>query len=353
MEFGKILSRVHDLDKLLISVADYAKKLVNVDRCSVFVYDEKTHELFTKVAHGVDEIRIPADQGIVGLTAKTKEIQVINDPYDDVRFSTEVDKRTGYVTKNILAIPLLDSNENIVGVFQAINKLEGVFTLVEIDMLILVATQASGAIEKALLFAKIIETQEKIITKLAIATGYNDDGIQNHPKRVGLYSELIAKTVGLDKKTSKLLLSSAPMHDTGKVGVPEYIIKKKDKLTNEELALLKNHTTIGYNLLYDKDDELLKIAAIIAKEHHEKYDGSGYPDGLKGEEISVYARITAIADVFDSLTARASNKQSWDVDTSLSFLTHMKGRHFDPVLVDAFMEKKDEITEIFSKYNYE
>jgi len=353
LEFGKILSQAHDLDKLLITVADYAKKLVNSDRCSVFVYDEKKHELFTKVAHGVDEIRISANQGIAGLTAKTKEIQIVTDPYEDIRFNPAVDKSTGYLTKNILAIPLLDSKKNMIGVFQAINKIEGVFTLFDIDILVLIANQAAGVIEKAILFQKIIQTQEKIITKLSIATGYNDDEIAYHPKRVGLYSELIANAVGLDTKTSNLILSAAPMHDTGKVGVPEYLVKKKDKLTKDEFNLLKNHTTIGYNILYDEDDELLKTAAIIAKEHHEKYDGSGYPDGLKGEEISISARITAVADVFDSLTARASNKESWSIDKSLSFLEHMKHRHFDPVLVDAFILKKDAIIEIFSKYHHE
>lgn len=353
LEFGRILSQVHDLDKLLINVADYAKKLVDADRCSVFVYDEKKHELFTKVAHGVSEIRISADQGIVGLTAKTKEIQIITDPYDDIRFSPETDRKTGYLTKNILAIPLLDSNENIIGVFQAINKIKGVFTSFDIDMLVLIANQASGVLEKAILFKKIIETQEKIITKLSIATGYNDDEVAYHPQRVGLYSELIAKAIGLDQTTSNLLLSAAPMHDAGMVGVPEYLIKKKDKLAKDEFILLMNHTIVGYKILYDEDDELLKTAAIIAKEHHEKYDGTGYPDGLRGEEISIYARITAVADVFDSLTVRASNKQSWTIEKSLSFLEHMKNRHFDPTLVDAFIEKKDEIIEIFSRYSYE
>ncbi len=352
LAFGKAISKENNLDRLLEIMADFAKDLLRSDRCSVFIYDETLNELWTRFAHGVDEIRVSAEHGIAGSAALLQEVQLIEDAYNDDRFNPAIDKQTGYRTDTILATPLLDYHGNTIGVFQAINKLDGVFTNADIEMLNLISNAAADAIEKVLLYDQLRQTQEKVILKLSAAAEFKDNEVPYHTERVGLYSALIAKAMNMNEKEVELISITAPMHDTGKVGIPEALLKKQGKLNDEESAVMKQHTQIGYDLLYDEDNTLLKTAAIIAREHHEKFDGSGYPAGLKGEEISIFARITAIADIFDSLSARPSYQQVWGFNETMKFIDHLSGKHFDPELVNAFLSKRDELYEIYKKYGY-
>ena len=140
------------------------------------------------------------------------------------------------------------------------------------------------------------------------------------------------------------------MHDIGKVAIPDSILHKTDKLNEPELELMKTHATKGYDLLKGSDRPLLKIAAIIAKEHHEKWNGDGYPTGLKEEEISIYGRITAICDVFDALGSDRCYKKAWKDEKIFTFLKDEKGKHFDPELIEIFFENLDEFLKIREKY---
>jgi len=350
LEFGELVSHEHDLVRLLNIMADYAKDLLQADRCSIFLYDEDKDELWTQVAHGISQIRIPSTRGIVGYAALSKEIQVVVDAYNDFRFHKDVDIATGYHTKTIIAVPLINAQEEVIGVFQALNKKDGLFTRLDVELLLLISNFAGSAIENSLLYAKIKQTQNKLIQKLSTAAEFKDDDTSKHTRRVGLYCALVGKKYGLDDAECNLLEQVAPMHDAGKIGIPDAILKKPGKLDYEEFEVMKTHAMMGYKLLEDQSDETLRSAAIIAREHHEKYNGTGYPRGLKGEEITLFGRITAIADVFDALTTKRPYKEPWSLDDAFAFLERERSYHFDPHLIDIFLNSKEEVIEIYETH---
>jgi PAS domain S-box-containing protein len=197
---------------------------------------------------------------------------------------------------------------------------------------------------------EIQETQKEIIYKMGEIGETRSKETGNHVKRVAEYSRLLALLWGMNKKDANNLLIASPMHDIGKVGIPDSILKKEGKLTNDEFEIMKEHAIIGYNILKDSNREILKAAAIVAKEHHEKWDGSGYPFGLKGEEIHIYGRITAIADVFDALGSERCYKKAWEDEKIFELLNQQKGKHFDPYLIELFFCHIDKFFEIRNKY---
>lgn len=351
LDFGKVLSQTNEIGDVLHKLADFAKEVLEADRCSIFIYDRDKDELWTKVAHGLDsEIRIPANKGIAGYAVLSKDIQIVVDAYNDFRFNNEVDKKTGYITKNILAVPLLDSNDNIIGVFQALNKKNGLFLDVDAQILLLLSNYAGTAIENSLLYERIKKTHQKIINKLASAAEFKDEDTSEHTKRVGLYSAILASAYGLSKDEVELIEITAPMHDTGKIGIADHILLKSGKLDEDEFKIMKTHSSIGFKLLYDKDDLFLQTAALIAKEHHEKWDGSGYPLGLKGEDISIWGRIVAIADVFDALVSERPYKKAWSLEKTQRVINEGSGTHFDPKLIQLFNDNYQKIVDVHEKY---
>ena len=197
---------------------------------------------------------------------------------------------------------------------------------------------------------EIESTQSEVILKMGEIGESRSEETANHVKRVAKYSYLLAELCGLEENECKLLSTASPMHDIGKVSTPDNILKKPGKLTKEEFEEMKKHTTIGYELFASSRGEILKTAAIVAHEHHEKYNGKGYPRGLKGNEIHIYGRITAIVDVFDALGSERVYKKAWELDKITSLLIEEKGEHFDPYLVDLFMENIDKFLEIRDKF---
>jgi len=162
-----------------------------------------------------------------------------------------------------------------------------------------------------------------------------------HTKRVAILSTIVAKEYGLSDEQVKLIEIASPLHDIGKVGIADAILNKPGKLTQDEFTNIKSHSLFGYNILKNSKREILQTAAAIAYEHHERYDGTGYPQGLKGEEISVYARIVAIVDVFDVLLSRRVYKEAWSKEDVVAFFKEQRGKHFEPKLVDILLENID------------
>ncbi|RLJ71225.1 GAF domain-containing protein [Hydrogenivirga caldilitoris] len=347
------ISREQDVDKLLVLLSDLAREVLDVDRCSLFLLDREKNELWTKVAHGVKEIRVPADRGIVGWVAQHGKSLVVNDAYSDKRFNPEIDRKTGYRTKNILAIPLFDKRGNLLGVFQAVNKLKNGFSEEDVELFTLLGGYASSAIENSILQAKIKEAYREAIMRLSHAAEYKDPETYNHIIRVGLYARLMGERLGLEKEVCENLMLAAPMHDIGKLGIPDAILLKKGKLNDWEWEVMKRHTIIGYEILKDSSSELLQMAALVALDHHEKWDGTGYPNGKKGEEISLWGRITSIADVFDALLSKRPYKEPWSLEEATEHMRSLKGKAFDPELIDLFFENIDEVMEIRERYKDE
>ncbi|MDY0321588.1 MAG: PAS domain S-box protein [Arcobacteraceae bacterium] len=203
------------------------------------------------------------------------------------------------------------------------------------------------------LHKEIEDTQKDVIFSLGSIGEARSKETGNHVKRVAEYSKLLALLYGLDEVEAELLKIASPMHDIGKIGIPDAILNKPAKFTPEEFEIMKNHAVIGFKMLNGSDRKLLKTSATIAYEHHEKWDGSGYPRGLKGEEIHIYGRITAIADVFDALGSDRCYKKAWDLDRILNLFKEEKGRHFDPILIDLFFENLDKFLAIRDTYTDE
>ncbi len=193
---------------------------------------------------------------------------------------------------------------------------------------------------------EIEETQKEVVFTMGAIGERRSKETGNHVKRVALYSELLAKYYGLEEKEILLLKEASPMHDIGKVAIPDAILNKPARLDEEEFKKMKEHTKLGFEMLNHSKRELLKTAAIIAHEHHEKWDGTGYPRGFKGEEIHIYGRITAVADVFDALGSDRVYKKAWSDEKIFKLFQEERGKHFDPKLVDIFFEYIDEFLRV-------
>ena len=200
------------------------------------------------------------------------------------------------------------------------------------------------------LYDELEETQREIIYKLGEIGESRSSETGYHVKRVAEYSKLFAEKIDLDKNEIKRLFMASPMHDIGKVGIPDSILNKPAKLTSQEWEIMKTHSQIGYEILKNSKRDILKAAAIVSYSHHEKWDGSGYPQGLKGEEIHIFGRITAIADVFDALGSDRCYKKAWSLDKIIELFNEEKGKHFDPNLIDIFMENLDDFLTIRDRY---
>jgi putative two-component system response regulator len=187
--------------------------------------------------------------------------------------------------------------------------------------------------------------------RLAQAGEYKDAETGSHIKRMGYYTEAIAKAMPLAPQDIEAILYAAPMHDIGKIGIPDMILLKPGSLDEQEWKIMKQHTIIGGNILSGSDSYVIQMAEQIALEHHEKWDGSGYPKGLKGPAITLWGRISAIADVFDALTTSRPYKKAFPLEYSLEILEKSRGGHFDPGVVDAFFSIKEEILSIRMKYD--
>lgn len=196
---------------------------------------------------------------------------------------------------------------------------------------------------------KLLRTQAEIVQRLGYAAEFRDTETGEHTIRVGRYSHLLARQIGLSNEESEQILYAAPMHDIGKIGIPDDVLLKPARLNGEEWAVMKTHTTIGARILEGGSNQLLKSACTIALTHHEKWDGSGYPSALKGENI-LHGRIVAVADVFDALTLYRPYKPAWSTEDARRYINQMAGAHFDPVLVEAFNDSWDQIASIQRQY---
>ena len=211
-------------------------------------------------------------------------------------------------------------------------------------------SNVSVAFENLYLNDELERTQREIIFTLGEIAETRSEETGYHVKRVAEFSKHLALHAGLSLEEAELVRLSSSMHDVGKVGIPDYVLHKPGKLTNDEYELMKNHAMLGYEMLKGSNGRIMKIAAIIAKEHHEKYDGTGYPMQLRGDAIHLYARIVAIADVFDALSSERIYKPAWSYEQIYELFTKERGKHFDPQLIDIFLEHYEEFKAIRNMY---
>ena len=348
VKISRSITALTDIDELLRVIAEETKNAIQADRCTVFLWDKDTDELWSKVALGLNssqEIRFPADKGLAGYVVKSGETLNIVDAYQDPRFNPEVDTKTGYRTKTILCMPIMNNNKEIIGAFQVLNKIDGVFTKNDEDLLIAIGGSASIALENAQLFDQQLQLYreqkllfESFIDTLATSIDARDKITAGHSTRVRMYSSLLAEAVGMDSKDRSLVEKAAILHDIGKIGIRDSVLQKEGKLTDEEYKHIQEHVRITHNILnkiYMSPD--FRIITEMACSHHEKWDGTGYYRHLKGEEITLGGRILAVADVFDAITSKRHYRDKMPIANVLDILMKGAGSHFDKNLVDTFM----------------
>lgn len=196
----------------------------------------------------------------------------------------------------------------------------------------------------------INDTRLKIIQRLGRAAEYKDDNTGMHVIRMSHYSRVLGLAAGMSETMADMLLDASPMHDIGKIGIPDRILQKTEALNDEEWKIMHTHTQMGTTIIGDDDSELLKMARQVAASHHECWDGSGYPLGLNGEDIPLVGRIVAIADVFDALTSKRPYKEAWTVEDSIAHLQNQSGKQFDPKLVPLFIENLEKILRLMDQF---
>lgn len=363
VKIGRSITALTDINVLMKLIAEETKIAIQADRCTVFLYDKEKNEIWSKVALGMnsEEIRFPADKGLAGYVVKTGETVNIADAYNDERFNKDVDSKTGYKTKTVLCMPIKNNNKEIMGAFQVLNKLDGVFTKGDEDLLDAIGGSASIALENAQLFEqqkKLYKEQkqlfESFIDTLATSIDARDKITAGHSTRVKLYSMLIADKLQMDEKNKELIEKAATLHDIGKIGIRDSVLQKEGKLTDEEYKHIQEHVQITHNILekiHMSDD--FKLITEIACSHHEKYDGTGYYRKLKGEEIPYGGRILAVSDVFDAITSKRHYREKMPIENAISILINDSDKHFDKNIVDTFLNiSLDKIVKVFLTENY-
>jgi len=351
------VSSLRNYDDIIDVLANMGRALTNADRCTVWVVSEDNKKIWTKVAHGIDALELDIDSGIVGAAITKQEKIIVDDAYKDPRFNPDIDKDTGYITKSMMVIPMFDYEDNIIGAFQVINHMGEKETFDKRDMqrLMLASTYAAETIVSAQLTKEIEDTQKEVVFTMGAIGESRSKETGNHVKRVASYSKILALAYGLNPKEAELLKQASPMHDIGKVAIPDSILNKPGRFNAQERKIMDTHAELGYNMIKNSDRPLLKAASIVAYQHHEKWDGSGYPRKLKGEDIHIYGRITALADVFDALGSDRVYKRAWEDERILNLLKEERGKHFDPKLIDIFFENLDKFYEVRERFkdNYQ
>ena len=381
------LNRIQDIDSILDMVLGGARDLVNADAGTIYLKEgdsllfSYTHNatLFTENGnnkHVYTSFKLPIDdRSIAGYVALTGKALIIDDVYNipgDRPYSHNkaFDLETGYRTSSILTVPLSTSLDKIVGVMQIINALDPAgdaipFTREDQQFMNYFATHAAVAIERAQM------TRELVLRSVRMAEMRDPMETGYHVNRVGAYAAEIyhrwARGKGVPeediKKKKDLLRIAAMLHDVGKVAISDTILKKPGKLSREEYETIKFHTTLGAALFRDPASDLDAMSAEIALNHHQRWDGKGYPDGnqdcpglsqkavsLKEDQPSIYARITALADVYDALRAKRVYKDPWPEEKVLGLIKSESGQGFDPEVVESFLAIYETIEAISAKY---
>ncbi len=331
------ISKELELDKLLGTIMDEVKRALKADRCTVFLIDNEKRELWSKVAHGESEIRFPLHLGIAGHVAMTGEVLNIPDTYADPRFNAEIDKQTGYHTRNVLTFPMRNKLNEIIGVFQVLNKIEGSFSRQDENLLDVISTIAATQLENAQLYEEQKKTLASFVETLASTIDARDSLTAGHSKRIAEYSLEIAEIIDLPPNRRELLRYAALLHDFGKIAIREDVLYKQGSLTIDEYCKIQEHPAITRRLLqninFTRD---FKELPRIAGAHHEKLNGTGYPDALRGDQIPLEARILGVVDVFDAMTSRRPYRDRIEFEHVMDSLENNVGSHLDRDLFEAF-----------------
>lgn len=340
-KFGKILNSTLDHNEVRRRAIEAATQLMKAEAGSLLLLEEGKDQLSFEVAIGeceedIKKIKLNMGEGIAGWVAKNDQGLIVNNPEDDHRFFKGVDERTGLKTRNLLCVPLKIKGR-VAGVLEAINKKDGEnFDEEDLSLFTSLADQVAIALDNARLYQDLEEMFFQMTESLADAIEKRDPYTGGHTKRVTLYSLIIARYLNLKPIEKKWLKIASVLHDIGKIGVEDQILKKPDRLSKQEYEIIKRHSDIGAEII-QHISPLREIVPCV-KYHHEKLDGNGYPEGLKGEEIPFLAKIVAVADTFDAMTTDRPYRKALDKEIAIKELKKFSGIQFDSNIVKALID---------------
>ncbi len=342
-----------DRDQLLAQIVESGRKLLDTESCSIFWSEEPGGDQYLHFASPVNSekiknVRVPAQKGIIGAVVSSGKSLLINDVKQDQRFYPEIDKLADFNTRSMVAVPIWEAATNIrqqeeqirkyvIGGIEAINKKHGEFQKDDVDILELLAAEAATVLQVASLHSNASEMFFDLINALSSAIDAKDPYTKGHSQRVSAISMVIGKSLGLSPKELNHVRTGSLLHDLGKIGVPDHILNKPGKLTISEYEQVKRHTIIGESIL--SNIRLLENEVPALAQHHERIDGSGYPRGLVGSEISPIGRIVAVADVFDAMMTNRIYREARPVEKVLDYLGKNADLLFDGNMVSALQSE--------------
>jgi HD-GYP domain-containing protein (c-di-GMP phosphodiesterase class II) len=359
---GVNLTTVPDRRRMLDVILREARRLVAAEAGTLYtVEDERLRfaaaqndrmEMSAVHQHLLDrELPITAES-LAGFVAMTGRAVNLPDaahlpsgaPY---RICRRLDSATGYRTRSVLALPLTCPDGHCVGVLQLINHVEADGTVTSFggpgDGVRSLAAMAAVTLHNHQLQEQLRQAHLETIMRLSVAAEYRDDDTGEHVRRISGTSAVLAEELGLDTRQTELVRWASPMHDIGKIGIPDAILLKPGPLDEQERRVMERHALIGAGILGEPKNELTAMAREVALSHHERWDGGGYPNGWAGEDIPLAGRIVGCADVFDALVCKRCYKKAFPRQVALGILEQESGRHFDPRVVEAFLRRKGEI----------
>jgi putative nucleotidyltransferase with HDIG domain len=341
---NQISSHFHqtlNLDDLIPRIFTDVNKAINAEAQSIWLVNEKEGVIICRLATGPSAERlmgfkVPLNApSIVGTSVSKQESIIIKDAQNDPRRAISADETTGFVTRSLMTVPLVLEDKSI-GAIQAVNKRDGqLFSQDDLDLFRSIADSAALAVNNAQLVADLQNSYDLTLDALSAALDLRDRETEGHSRRVVEYTSRLAEQIGLDKETIRNIRRGALIHDIGKIGVPDAVLHKPSELNEEERKIIERHPQAGYDMLADIPYLQEEIEIVIC--HQEKWDGTGYPRGLKGEEIALGARLFMIADTFDALTSDRPYRMGRPYEAARKVIEEEAGRQFDPKAVEAFL----------------
>jgi len=338
-EVSKKVGSVPRMAQMLEQVIKMTQKTLDASAASILLFRDNDQELYFEVASGpvgkaLRQVKLSTQYGIAGQVARTGEPLIVNDVSRSENFHKMIDDYTGFSTKSLVCAPLA-VHQKILGVIEVLNKLDGSqFEEQDLDAVISVANTAAMAIENTKLHQTVLDAYKNTIKTLAATIDAKDPYTRGHSQRVMEYALLAGANLSLSSEEMETLEYASILHDIGKISIDSTILNKPGSLTETEWEIIQEHPTIGANLL--RGISFLEKASELVLYHHERFDGEGYPTGLKGDALPTGACIIAVADAFDSMTTDRSYRAAMTVDQAIKELKKHSGDQFCPAAVRAF-----------------
>jgi putative nucleotidyltransferase with HDIG domain len=327
-----------DVETVLDYAMATAEEALQGEASAIFELDADKGDLFFRLARGekaaeVKTMRLKMGEGVAGWVAQTGQAVIVPQAEADPRFDPDLDAKSGFHTRSLVSVPL-KHQDRLLGVIQVLNKRPPLeFDQEDLELLTLLAQPIATALANAQAYTRLAQVSQQVIKTLSTTVELRDPYTAGHQRRVAEISTAIAQEMGLDEDRQELIRIGCILHDIGKIVVPAEILSKPGKINPLEKELVRSHSRVGYELL--KEIDFPKEINDIVRQHHERLDGSGYPDGLRGDEITLEARIIAVADVMEAMTFHRPYRPALGVEKALEEISRERGKLLDAEVVDA------------------